>query len=92
MNDKKTPSGSSLFDAAGRASLMGLHMVSGIIVGTLMGYGLDRWLGTYPWCSAVGLVFGVGAGFRNVWVDAKSLIRQDERESAHKKPPSGGLF
>lgn len=64
---------------------MGLHMVSGIIVGTLMGYGLDRWLNTYPWCSGVGLVFGIGAGFRNVWVDARALIRQSEQEITHKK-------
>lgn len=85
MNNKKLSSGGGLLDAAGRASVMGLHMVSGIIVGTLMGYGLDRWLGTYPWCSGVGLVFGIGAGFRNLWVDAKALIRQGEEETAHRK-------
>ena len=67
------------FDALGRASIMGLHMVSGIIVGTLMGYGLDRWLDTFPWCSGIGLVFGVAAGFRNVWVDAQYLLKQEER-------------
>ena len=67
------------FDALGRASTMGLHMVSGIFVGTLMGYGLDRWLDTFPWCSGVGLVFGVAAGFRNVWIDAQYLLKQEER-------------
>lgn len=73
-----------LFDAIGRASVMGLHMVSGIFVGCLLGYGLDKWLGTFPWCSGVGFVVGVGAGFRNVWVDARILLRQGEREDAEK--------
>ena len=74
-----------LFDALGRASIMGLHMVSGVIVGCLLGYGLDKWLGTGPWGAAAGLILGVGAGFRNLWLDAKILLRQGEHEDAKKK-------
>ena len=74
---------SPTFDAMGRASVMGLHMVSGIAVGILLGYGLDRWLDTFPWCSGIGLIFGVGAGFRNVWVDAQYLLKQEKN---HGRP------
>ena len=76
-----------LFDALGRASIMGLHMVSGVIVGCLLGYGLDKWLGTSPWCAGGGLIVGVGAGFRNIWLDAKILLRQGEQDDAKKKRP-----
>lgn len=79
----------SLFDALGRASVMGLHMVSGIIVGCLLGYWLDKWLGTSPWCAGAGLIVGIAAGFRNVWVDARILLRQGERIDADKKRPHG---
>ena len=65
-----------LFDSLGRASVMGLHLVSGIIV---------KWLGTYPWCAGVGLIVGVGAGFRNIWLDARILLRQGEQDDAGKK-------
>ena len=47
MTSKENKQG--LFDSLGRASVMGLHMVSGIIVGCLLGYWLDKWFGTYPW-------------------------------------------
>lgn len=74
-------------DTLGRASLLGLHLVSGMIVGALLGYGLDRWLGTFPWCAAGGFFFGVAAGFRNMWIDARYLIRQGQGPG---KKTSGG--
>lgn len=81
--NKPSASGTGMFDALGRASVIGLHMVSGIIVGAGLGYGLDRWLDTFPWCSGVGLIFGIAAGFRNVWMDTKYLIRQEEKGNKH---------
>ena len=44
MTSKENKQG--LFDSLGRASVRGLHMVSGIIVGCLLGYWLDKWFGT----------------------------------------------
>lgn len=76
-----------LLDIVGRASVMGLHMVSGLLVGVLLGYGLDHWLDTFPWGAGIGLLFGIGAGFRNVWIDAKYLIHEGERKHAAQKPP-----
>ncbi len=71
-------------DTLGRASLMGLHLVSGMIVGALLGYALDRWLDMFPWGSAIGFLFGIIAGFRNVWIDARRLVRQSEQAG---RPP-----
>lgn len=67
----------NLFSSMGRASLMGLHFVSGAIVGGGMGYGVDAFFGTGPWGFLAGLVFGLAAGFRNMWEDAKKLMKND---------------
>jgi len=82
--NKNTPSSSKdekpkkqhpLFDSIGTASMLGLHIVSGIIVGAIMGYYLDVWLGTKPWLFIIFLIIGIGAGFRNMWYDAQKIIR-----------------
>ena len=42
---------------------IGMHMVSGPLVGFAIGYGLDAWLETGPWLKLVFLVIGIIAGF-----------------------------
>ena len=87
------------FSLLGTASTMGLHMVSGPIVGGGLGWLIDQWLDSWPIASAVGLVLGLAAGFRNVWADARYLERsnaaldeerrkrQEEAEKALKSAP-----
>ncbi|MDX2094165.1 MAG: AtpZ/AtpI family protein [Kofleriaceae bacterium] len=53
------------FDALS-ASSVGLEMGLSVIIGLLIGYGLDRELGTTPWMMLLFLVFGLVAGFRGV--------------------------
>lgn len=77
-----------LLDGVGLASAIGLHLVSGIIVGGLIGYWLDRWLDTSPWLKIVFFALGVAAGFRNVYLDAKILIAAQEKK--HDQPPGRG--
>jgi ATP synthase protein I len=45
----------------------GTELIGAIGGSALIGYGLDRWLGTAPWIMIVLLILGVGAGFMNVW-------------------------
>ena len=78
-----------MLDAAGRASLMGLHMVSGVLVGGVGGYFLDKWLDTSPWLKIICFTLGVAAGFRNVWLDAKLLLKTQEKEDAAKRGGQG---
>lgn len=56
---------------------MGLHFVSGAIVGGGFGYLFDKWIETGPWGFLVGLLLGLAAGFLNMWRDAKELMRDD---------------
>lgn len=66
------------------AGTIGLHMVSGIVVGTLFGYFLDQWLETSPWLTGIFMVVGILAGFKNVYTDTKRLIARQKEEDAQK--------
>jgi ATP synthase protein I len=73
---------SGLSGALGLAGNIGLHMVSGVLAGFLIGYWLDKWLDTSPWLKLVFFILGVVAGFRNVYLDAKILLREQEEQNA----------
>lgn len=70
--------------AMSTTGVMGLHLVSGPAVGFAMGYGIDFWLDTTPWGGLSGLFIGIGAGFLNVWRDARQLVRKLDGEDSHK--------
>ncbi len=73
----------SMFGLLGIASTMGMHMISGPLVGGGLGWLIDRWLGSWPVGFGIGIVLGIVAGFRNVWTDAKRLERgQAELDAA----------
>ncbi len=73
------------FSLLGTASTMGLHMVSGPIVGGVLGWLVDKWLDSWPVGAAVGLLLGLAAGFRNVWIDARYLARTNAERDAEEK-------
>ncbi len=77
MNTKKNENGNPLFGMLGTASTMGLHMVSGPLVGGGLGYLCDTYLfDSYPIGLSIGVVLGIFAGFRNVYIDAKYLQKK----------------
>ena len=76
----------SSLNALSQASAIGLHMVSGITVGTLIGYFLDRWLETSPWLTGIFMLFGIVAGFKNVYVDTKRLVNSQNKEGQTPSP------
>lgn len=70
--------------------VIGLHMVSGPLVGFAIGYGLDAWLAIAPWGKLCFLGCGIGAGFLNVWRDTKALLArlESKTENASGNPDS----
>jgi ATP synthase protein I len=54
-----------------QVSSMGLAMALAIVIGLAAGIYVDKWLGTAPWGFFIGLLLGIVAGFRNIWVIAK---------------------
>lgn len=78
--------GNPVFGALGTASTMGLHMVSGPIVGTGLGYLLDSYVfDSYPYGTIIGFILGILAGFRNVQIDAKRLEDKQNAMDTHQK-------
>jgi ATP synthase protein I len=67
-----------LLATAGRASLIGLHMMSGVFVGAGIGWGLDRLCGLSPWLMIAFSLLGAAAGLRNVWKDVRRLLREQD--------------
>jgi ATP synthase protein I len=54
------------------------------MIGLFIGLKLDEWLGTSPWLTAIFLLLGVIAGFRNLFVyvrRSQDLLKKDD----HKK-------
>lgn len=86
MPEEKERKGNPTFDLLGTASVMGMHMVSGPIVGAGLGYLVDTYVfSSWPYASAIGLVLGIVAGFRNVFADARHLQKiQDKIDEDNK--------
>lgn len=54
-----------------------VELFSGVLVGALVGYGIDAWLGTLPWAMIVCLFLGMAAGIRNMMRSAKEIEGTD---------------
>lgn len=45
----------------------GIELLAGVAGGLLLGWALDRWLGTAPFLLVAGFVSGAAAGMLNAW-------------------------
>jgi ATP synthase protein I len=59
--------------ALGQAMKLGIELVAGVAVGGLIGWALDRWLGTAPFLMVAFLGLGATAGIMNVVRTAKRM-------------------
>ncbi|MGD0264015.1 MAG: AtpZ/AtpI family protein [Candidatus Methylomirabilota bacterium] len=59
----------SLLRQLARLSTIGVTLVAATAIGLAIGYGLDRWLGTTPWLTLTFTLFGIVAGFINLFRD-----------------------
>jgi ATP synthase protein I len=70
----------SAWKALGELSTVGLTLVVATVLGLAGGYYLDRWLGTSPWLTLIGLLLGIAAGFVNLFRTVKRAERDiDDR-------------
>jgi len=70
------------FESMGLAYMMGIHLVSGVIVGFVMGYYLDKYFGTKPWLTLIFLIFGIIAGYRNMFRELKRIQKKEAEADA----------
>jgi ATP synthase protein I len=66
----------------GVLSTVGLTMVFATVIGLFVGHWLDVRFGTTPWLTALFLLLGIIAGFRNLFVHVKKS--QDELDEGNK--------
>ncbi|CAN1490256.1 MFS_OAT domain containing protein [Rhabdaerophilaceae bacterium] len=93
--EKKGKAGS-----AGNASALGdgmraaSELVAGILVGTGIGFMLDRYFGTKPLFLLILMIAGMAAGFRNIYrLGMRPTVlapRVTEPEGSRKSDPSDG--
>jgi ATP synthase protein I len=60
---------------------LGIEMAASVLIGTFIGYWIDKWLGTLPWILIIGFVFGAAAGFRNLY---RFISREDLNRGKEK--------
>jgi len=66
----------SPWKALGEVSTIGIALVVATVIGLAAGYYGDRWLGTSPWLTLLGLVFGIAAGFVSLFRSVKAAERE----------------
>jgi ATP synthase protein I len=69
------------------AASVGLELGVSVAIGLLVGYYMDKWLGTEPWLMLLWLLFGLVAGFRGVF---RAVARADRAAEADEKERHGG--
>lgn len=60
---------------------VGIELVAGVFGGALIGYGLDRWLGTWPFLLIVFFFLGAAAGMLNAYRHIRRVTLEAERDS-----------
>lgn len=66
----------------GDAARSAIDFASATAVGTVLGYGFDRWQDTLPWGLLIGLVMGTAAGLKLMFDEE---ARQRRRQSSDDK-------
>lgn len=64
----------------GVLSTVGITLVFATVIGYYMGVCLDRSFGTSPWLTIIFLIFGIAAGFKNLFAAAKRVENLDKEE------------
>ena len=67
-----------LIRSLGMISTMGISVVVAIMIGVYVGWQLDEWFGTAPWFFFIFLLFGIIAGFRNIYIIAGREIKRND--------------
>jgi len=68
-----------------KASVVGIHLVTATFVGLAIGYFLDKWLGTKPIMTIIFLLFGIAAGYKNMYMEIKGIHGITKKEDKIKK-------
>jgi len=66
-----------VFHGLAQLSSLGISMALAIGIGVYFGLTLDRWFDSAPWFFYIFLFIGIAAGFKNVYIIAKKISKDD---------------
>jgi len=66
-------------------STVGMVIVFATVLGVYIGFKLDKWLNTSPWFTILFFIFGVIAGFKNLFTYAKRSTERFDKEGDKKQ-------
>jgi ATP synthase protein I len=75
------PDGGKQLKQFARLASVGIELVVSTVIGLLGGRWLDSKLSTTPWLTLVGLLLGVIAGFRSMFVAARAAQKKAEQQN-----------
>ncbi len=65
-------------------STVGLVIVFATVIGVYIGFKLDQWLNTSPWFTITFFLFGLIAGFKNLFNYAKRIVEGFNKDEDKK--------
>jgi len=74
-------------------SIVGIQFPVAILIGYFWGRWLDKYLGTGPWLMAIFSLFGIIAGFVNLFrivAKAEEMERREAKRQAEEEASAGG--
>ena len=77
---------------SGSLYLIGWVLMVSVLGGTVGGFYLDRWLGTTPWLTLVGIFLGMAAGFTSLFrtiQEQERIRRESEQDQGNEKNGTG---
>jgi ATP synthase protein I len=83
------PEGKKQLQLAARFATAGLELSFAIVVGYFGGRAIDGWLETTPFGAYSGLILGVVAGFRNLFLLARSASKSASAQSTDSPHEDG---
>mgnify|MGYP001579556270 FL=1 len=67
-----------LFRLLGALSTVGITLVATTVIGYYLGKYLDGFFGSSPWLTILFLLFGIAAGFKNLYDQTKKIQDLDD--------------
>jgi len=65
---------------------LGTELLAGVLVGTLLGWAISRFVGRgAPWIIAIGVIVGAAAGFLNIY---RAIVGLEQKEEQRRRDSS----
>ena len=70
-------------------SIIGIQFPVAIVIGYFWGKWMDDWFGTHPWLTGLFSLFGIAAGFVNLFRITARAAREMDAEAARQQQDDG---